>query len=199
MARPATWLGQVGDLMKWQTARGPPPRRFAVHLRLTQICDSCAMPRTRGPGNLVARRPTTVARIDADAHNDYAAMIQHDFGGRQPSYRAIDNGLPPSTLALMMRPLALFLFACTGLVIVSMLWLYHAGLFGKIRIGERPPPPPPSVSWMGARRAAAPVSPAHPTSHMAASKAAEAKPEPAAVNQDQAVDPAEAAENETTD
>jgi hypothetical protein len=63
--------------------------------------------RTRGPDNLVAPRPVTVARIEADAHDSHAAMIEKDLGGRQPSDLAHDEGLPPGTLAVMVRPLAL--------------------------------------------------------------------------------------------
>ncbi|MFZ4746731.1 MAG: hypothetical protein ACOYLK_07530 [Sphingomonas sp.] len=66
------------------------------------------MTRTRGPDNLVAPRPVTVARIEADAHDSHAAIIEKDLGGRQPSDLAHDEGLQLGTLAVMVRPLALF-------------------------------------------------------------------------------------------
>ncbi len=117
------------------------------------------MTRTRGPGNLVARRPTTEARSDADAHRNYAEMIAHDLGGRRPTgYHAIDQGRPPSTLALMLRPLALFLFACLGFVIVLLLLLWQADVFERFRPEARQVPVA-SVSWMGARQAVPIASP----------------------------------------
>jgi hypothetical protein len=116
------------------------------------------MTRTRGPGNLVARRTTTAAQTYADAHQNYAAMIDHDLGGRQASYRAVDEGRPPSTLALMVRPLALFLFACLGFVIVLLLWLWQVGVFERLKPEARPVPVA-SVSWMGARPGAPLASP----------------------------------------
>lgn len=146
------------------------------------MCDPLTMTRTRGPGNLVARRPMTVARIDANAHDSYAAMIEQDLGGRQPSYRALDDGRPPSTLALMVRPLALFLSACLAFLIVLTLWLWQAGVFDALRIGEQPPPPTPSVSWMGARQPALQVPQSVdkvPTPEVPVAKPPEPKPEPA--------------------
>ncbi len=122
----------------------------------------------------------TVARIDADAHQEYASMIEQDLGGRQPSYRAIDDGLPPSTFSLMMRPLALFLLACTALVVVATAWLYQAGHFGKLKLGERAPAPAPSASWMGARQPAPPRTVTQPPKPEApAAKLPEPRPEPA--------------------
>jgi hypothetical protein len=155
------------------------------------------MTRTRGPGNLVARRPLTVARIDADAHDSYAAMIENDLGGRQPSYRALDDGMPPGTVALMVRPLALFLFACTGFVIVLVLWLWQAGMFGNLRIGNPPPQPVPSVSWMGARQPTPVVPPRVakvPTPGIPAAKPPEPKPEPAVAPEERSPEPAEPAD-----
>ena len=132
------------------------------------------MARTRGPGNLVARRPTTEARTYADAHQNYAAMIEQDLGGRRTSsYHALDEGRPPSTLALLVRPLSLFLFACTAFVIVLLLWLWQAGMFGDLKLGQRPAPPAPSASWMGARQAVPVVTP----------NTADAPPDPASVDQ----------------
>jgi hypothetical protein len=101
----------------------------------------------------------TVARIEADAPHSYAAMIEKDLGGRQPSYLALGEGLPPSSLTVMVRPLALFLFACIALLVVLMPWLWQAGVFGKLRISERPPQPRLTVSWMGARQPAPTVPP----------------------------------------
>ncbi len=158
------------------------------------------MTRTRGPGNLVARRPLTVARIDADAHESYAAMIEHDLGGRQSSYRAIDDGLPPSTLSLMVRPLALFLFACSALVVVALAWLYQAGLFGRLKFGERAPPPAPSVSWMGARQptlartSVARTPAAQGELDVPAAKIPEPKPEPAPPAEEQEAEGNESAQ-----
>lgn len=123
------------------------------------------MARTRGPGNLVARRPTTEARVDASAHRDYAAMIEQDLGGRRASsYRAIDEGRPATAGELLLRPLSLFLFACTAFVIVLLLWLWQAGVFGALKLDTRPVPPAPSTSWMGARQMMPPVSSGAPAS-----------------------------------
>ncbi len=138
------------------------------------------MARNRGPGNLVARRPITEARVDARAHDSYADMIESDLGGRRTtSYRAIDEGRPASTAELLLRPLSLFLFACTGFVIVLLLWLWQAGVFGQLRLGERPARPAPSTSWIGARQSAvlpaseAPTEPATTAPAPAESGAAE--------------------------
>jgi hypothetical protein len=148
------------------------------------------MTRTRGPGNLIARRPTTAARTYADAHQTYAAMIDQDLGGRRPtSYRAIDDGRPPSTAALMVRPLALFLFACLGFVIVLLAWLWQAGVFERFRPEARPQPVI-STSWMGARQPA----PSAATQRVAPTPLVAKAPETAAP-----ADPAEAHEPEAVD
>jgi hypothetical protein len=168
------------------------------------MCDPLSMTRSRGPGNLVARRPMTVARVDADAHDSYAAMIENDLGGRQRSYRALDEGLPPSALALMVRPLALFLFACIAFLVVLTLWLWQAGAFGKLRIGERPPLPQLSASWMGARQRAPTVPPSVakvPTPDIPATKPPEPKPEPepTPAGEERSPEPARAADENTAE
>jgi len=158
------------------------------------------MSRTRGPGNLVARRPMTVARIDADAHQEYASMIEQDLGGRRPSYRAIDDGLPPSTVSLMMRPLALFLLACTALIVVATAWLYQAGLFGNLKLSAHAPAPAPSASWMGARQPAMPRTIAEaPKPKVPAAKLPEPRPEPAPPSEEQEPEANEGADGGTNE
>ena len=146
--------------MPAQADAGKVGRAARTYLLFTQGRYTRAMARTRGPGNLVARRPTTEARVDVSAHRSYAAMIDQELGGRgQGGYRAIDEGRPPSTFALMVRPLALFLFACLGFVIVLLLWLWQAGAFEQLKPDARPVATV-STSWMGAQQAASSQPPA---------------------------------------
>lgn len=112
------------------------------------------MARSRGPRNLIAHRPHSEGEVDERAHADYDAMIAHDLGGRrQTSYRAVDDGGPASAAELLLRPVTLFLLACTAFVLVLALWLWQAGVLGRLQSSLAPPPKPaPSASWMGTRQ-----------------------------------------------
>jgi hypothetical protein len=111
------------------------------------------MARTRGPANLVSHAPRTDARTETPARADYESMIAHDLGGRrQNSYRAIDDGRPVGAAELLLRPISLFLLACTAFVIVLALWLWQAGVFGQLQLSYAQRSPVPSSSWMGTRQ-----------------------------------------------
>lgn len=80
-----------------------------------------------------------------------------------------------------------------------MLWLWQAGAFSKLRIGERPPQPRLTVSWMGARQPASTVPPSFakvPTPDIPVTKPPERKPElePTPAAEERSPEPARAAD-----
>ena len=78
------------------------------------------MARSRGSNNLVAYGSET----ETSVHADDAEMILCDLGGRcSTKYRALDNGRPVGTADLLLRSIALCLFAWAACVVVLALWL----------------------------------------------------------------------------
>ncbi len=162
------------------------------------------MARTRGLRNLVSQVPRTEARTDTRAHADYDAMITHDLGGRrQNSYRSVDDGRPVGAAELLLRPISLFLFACTAFVIVLAAWLWQSGVFGQFQLSYAQRPPVPSSSWMGTRqpRSMEPVDTSattRATTPTAAPNGPKATPADAAPSDDDASPPADDGTGDTT-
>jgi hypothetical protein len=102
------------------------------------------------------RKPSRVA--DAAAHAEYREMIVAEIG--QPDFRAqhVDDGRPVGLLALLFRPLSLFLLSIIALASVYTFKLWREGWFEQFRqVEEVPLVAAPTTSWIAGRGQAPPI------------------------------------------